>query len=738
MKFSYRTLNNLSPLGRQNIYISYCTGEEKLRDELIDRILSCECAKDCACWYDEECGDSSVGKELAERLKNVSLIIFAVSNRMLTRRDRPLTVDLKIARSCCIPILPILVSGADYGEYSYNFENIPCAMQDDEYFAEDLESRLSLLLGSVQQSARLSDSTFCGKLYLCALPQDGLLTTRLAAVIREIEFCRDFALIRDDVFGEYKTPVIEQRHMIDDCDAVIIISTPHLLDQGNSIMDIVLPYSIYAGKPIIAVEMEPVNLSMIRNIDKDFPTPVSVNDNQRLRELLGDAVGDLYHANVSTPHRYLLGLSYLFSQGVEPNSKMALKLLTSAARDGLYDAQRQLAFIYRTGIGTERDIDSAILWQKSMIKTLTEIYNSDTSLENADSLAEALNELGSFYELLEQPDKAENAYDNCIALSKRRLRAANTVCPLVEQYAVAKRRKGNLRARKFDLKSAEENYRQALEFLNYMLRSNPSQDTLRSVGDISLDLGDICMKRGNFEDADIFYRRCYERRETEAEQSPTIYARRRLADILERLGQLYERVGDTERSTECFRSEIDIFHKLVEETDSIQERRDLAHALSAVYGIFLTAERFDEAEPMIKETIELRTRLAEETGSREMARELTADYDLLGEISKRSGDTEEAKNFFQRSLDARIKLANENPDDTTILDAVASTAYNIAMLDPDSSKSREYFEIAARTWDKLFTKTGERMYRDNSINVKQILNPSGMLSPRISLRRRER
>ncbi|MBE6753726.1 MAG: TIR domain-containing protein [Ruminococcaceae bacterium] len=727
MKFTFRTRDNISPIGLQNIYISHCPDDAAERDRLISTLLENELAPFFACWYD---GDQTTYTDaaLSWRIGQMDLMVLLVTNRMLNHPSRSLAFELEKAREHRIPILTVLTSGCDIGEFRHRFAQQPFIAQDDPAFAEQLDRQLCLKLGSAELHRTAAKGIFCGHIYICSAPEDREIIPRLAARLRSMELLYDFALIHDDLFGVYEPDADEQQALIQKSSIVLIVATSHLGQRENRLINQITE----SGKHVIAVTPEDDRHLRTASLNKLLTDCISISNQQLLMEKIGVVVGHLLSGRNTLEHQHRLAQSYLYGINTLASTNLALDFLKSAAQSGYLPSQILLVDILRGELGFKPKYDEAATAQMRIIEKHTQTFNASPTPENAIILAEAINLLGSIYLAADQQDKAENAYKNCITLCERRKRGAPPP-ELLRQYAIACEERGRLREAKFDIKTAEEHYRLALENFEKLQQSGTDLEVQHHIGQLYLALGNISMSRGRLEDADEFYRRCYEQRETTADLWNTVHFRRELAEVLERLGQLYERCGDTERSEECTRSEIEIFRSLSEENGSVQGRRDLARAISTMCRQLLAANRLSEAQEQVSETIALRERLLAETESDEVARELIADYDLLGDICAQRENITAACDARVKGVQVRKRIAEKAPDDNRAQEAVAEACLRIAMLNPESPLGREMVEAAVSVFDRLYSRTRQKQYRDRIAEARLILKPRRIVTEKVSL-----
>ena len=97
------------------------------------------------------------------------------------------------------------------------------------------------------------------------------------------------------------------------------------------------------------------------------------------------------------PAKWFLGTLYYRGAGVEQSYKMAFKYHLEAAELGDVMAIEAVAFLYRNGIGCERNIDKALEWYKK----------GTDKAENAVWI----NEMGELYEWKNDIENAANAYE---------------------------------------------------------------------------------------------------------------------------------------------------------------------------------------------------------------------------------------------------------------------------------------------------------------------------------------
>ena len=734
MRFIYKTAHKKPPLGLQNIYISWCEGDGNELDKVVDDLLSTVRGADCAVWYDFEPDTGAFDRgALAGVLDRMNMAVFVVTNNMLRSRKRSLDVDLNMITGKSIAVLPILMEGVDPGEFEYCFPGIGGISRDDEFFRDRLQGALNYLLCDPELLAEIRRDAFCGTINILTHAKDRGYLADMQKTIHDIEFCRDFAITADDPLGVYQEEEQDTLRRINDADVTLFTVTPNILHSSGSMAQTFFPNLRDGLHPFIPVEAAETKLSKLQSIYKRIPEPVSLDDEQLLRERLGDLIGEKSIGHDSSRHRYMMGMAYLNGIGVEIDRDRGRRLISSAASSGLYEAEEKLAQMYSTGVNIPIDLESAVTWHRKIIENETRIYNSSTTLDNAASLAATLNKLGEYYNRLDKPDKAENAYVNVGSLCSRRLRS-ETHHELILQYAISCTELGKLKDRKFNVKGAEDHYRHAKACLNKLLLGSPTYDVMHRIADVSMRLGDICMARGQVEEAEAEYRCAYERLDFLATEAKLPEYSRELVKCLHKMSPLYERDGDRDRAVECCLIAYDISRQAYERCGTISSTKDFSHAASQLGMQRMETGDTAEAKRYFDQAVELCENAYAQINAGDIARELIANLEMLCIIAESEGRAADLLSYRAKIVDIRRNRSEKYPDDTKLAELRAEACCRAADACTSQSERRRYSDEAAEIYEELRKTTGRAEYHDLAIGAKRRTGSSGIITEKVRLR----
>ncbi len=733
MKLIYNTKGNCSPLGKQNIYVSCCGEDYQELTAVMEDIRRSQRGSDCALWYDYEPEAPFDKESLNVCLEGVQLVVFVVTNRMLTGHSRSIDYELAYLREHGVPILPVLMAGADSGEYDHRFAGITELCRESSDYTEQLERLLTKHLGSYELIQKIEEQCFGGRIHIITDEKDRHKLFAIKRKLHELEFCRDFVITSDDPFGAYRTPDEEQNAFLQSSDITILVVSPNFAQNTTALINRTFPYIRDNGIPYIPVEIAETRRGKLQSGYKGIAEPIDFSDEQAVREALGDAVGMKAEGKDDAMHRYLVGVAYQKGIVVEVDRERGRGLIASAGSEDVAEARAALAEMYYTGVGTQRSLDNAVVWQRKVIDDETGVYNGNTTLENAARLAAAINLLGEMYIEIQKPDKAENAFINVSSLCERRLRN-EAYAGVISEYARCSKQLGMLREQKFNMKSAEEYYKKALDYCNKLMLGEPSIEVMHRIATVSEHYGDMCMAKGLLTEADEVYRRAYERRDYLAKEIGGHRNKIELCHTLEKLSQLYIKADDLERAEECCVIAGEILGGLAKQTGTIQTRRELAHSMNQLGYVYAIEDRTHNAINSLIGAAEIREALYKEIKAEDIARELIATYEQLGNLCGQQGNAATSREFYMRGINTRRALAAQFPENHGLLEEIAEAACRAVDNGARQSGDKELLEDAAAIYERLYKFTGQKSYRERAQEAKRRVKPGGIVTERVRIK----
>ena len=111
MKLQYKTRGMSDPKGKPKVYFSSHPEDFDEALPLITEDLLNHA--NCAVFYDEEIGSAGpADEEVEDILKEMQLVVFAVSSKFIHEKNRAKDIELPLALKNHIPVLPIMLETA--------------------------------------------------------------------------------------------------------------------------------------------------------------------------------------------------------------------------------------------------------------------------------------------------------------------------------------------------------------------------------------------------------------------------------------------------------------------------------------------------------------------------------------------------------------------------------------------------------------------------------------------------
>ncbi|MBR2310836.1 MAG: toll/interleukin-1 receptor domain-containing protein [Oscillospiraceae bacterium] len=375
-QLQYKTRANTPPNGKPRIYLSCHPGDADRWTQQIANDLLEQC--DCAVFYYDDPASVTVDETYLSNLEQVQLLVIPVTRKLLSERGRTLDTDLPLVMEKNISMLPIVVESNILDLYPSAFGSVQFldrCQQDST--AISYSDKLAAYLNAVTlQDAQIQKirEAFDSYIFLSYRKKDRKYAQELMRLIHDTEDFSDVAIWYDEylVPGEDFSALIEK--MLHTSPVFALAVTPHLLEQGNYVMDHEYPAAQNANKPILAAQMLPTNTAQLQNHYKNIPDCTDPNNKTLLEEALRTCFRDItLGANRNDPeHMYYMGLAYLNGVDVEVDRSRAVAYMEKAAFADLPEAVEKLADMYLYGQGLPRNQEKANAWRCRLYTLLRE------------------------------------------------------------------------------------------------------------------------------------------------------------------------------------------------------------------------------------------------------------------------------------------------------------------------------------------------------------------------------
>ena len=740
MKLQYKTRGMSDPKGKPKVYFSSHPEDFDEALPLITEDLLNHA--NCAVFYDEEIGSAGpADEEVEDILKEMQLVVFAVSSKFIHEKNRAKDTELPLALKNHIPVLPIMLENGLGYEFSNNcakiqvvpkYGNDPTAIPYDEVLQTFLDS---VLVGD--ELAEQVRDAFDAYVFLSYRKKDRKHAQRLMRLIHENKQFRDIAIWYDEflVPGESFNEAIKDAFNKSSLFAMAV--TPHLEEEGNYVMRVeypmarnrksknddfeIVPVEMYESEDGKEGEDWRIDQSHLKG-QKDFEYQEisDLQDEHRLQEMNKSFLDALERIakkenDGSSRHRFFIGLAYLNGIDVEINQEQALELLQGAAEDPspCMEATAKLADMYLNGEGVERDSAKAIFWQRKLASQYKAAYDENHDPDEHKGYGTAyFKALGKLSDMYRDFGGVQAAIDTA--------KEALAFCEELEQEvgireqrrdkALMLNRLGSLYRERGDLDLALDCYQKAGKIYEKLAAEIGTQRARRDLSISYERIGDICRKQGDLSAADSYYQKAKEIRVQLMKEAESAGSRRDYSAVLTKLGNVRKSWKQYAEAAKYYGEALAIDRVLMDEVKSPQAVDDYGVSLVKMGDIHKAEGRMDEAADCYEQAYRLFGKNAEKTGSLIFFDHMAAACEKLASAKKKRGQKREAEVLYKAAVERREMLYAAGKTEASA-HALAVSCYNAAAFLEDKEMMRRAYEI----WKRLSEKRPEYgKYRDKA------------------------
>jgi len=488
-----------------------------------------------------------------------------------------------------------------------------------------------------------------------------------------------------------------------------MVVTPNLVNEENYVMTIEYPMARDNRMLILPAEAIKTDKEELKNKYKDIPECTSTQDEKALSDSLLNALKTLaIESNDSSPeHNFFIGLAYLSGIDVEVNYEKALKLITSAAEDGLIEAKEKLVSMYENGIGVKKDCYEAIKWQYRVAEYYYENYYSNSSqieLENLIAVNHNLANLCLDGNIL---DDAEEHFNTILELCEElkeynedavdinlidALNGLYRVCVKLGRYSEAGQHISSL-LELFEKNDACDPFRKSLYYSNAGLAFYFAQDSEKAME--------------YYDKSNEFLSKTEERD----------------IDYLIMGTRLHINIGTLMYSLKRYEEAIQNYSKAIEYSEKVNNLTknkyidDLFDCYNSIGMVYLSMEEFDKAHEVLKKLFDkIYKEYKEERNITWIPYEANLQ-NTIGQLFWHKKEYENAEKHYKKAtnLYKKFNFMQINPYDADL----AMVYNNLGVLYADSEdcvKAIEEYEKASGRYLDLSKK--EKKYRENYALIK--------------------
>ena len=740
MKLQYKTRGMSDPKGKPKVYFSSHPEDFDEALPLITEDLLNHA--NCAVFYDEEIGSAGpADEEVEDILKEMQLVVFAVSSKFIHEKNRAKDTELPLALKNHIPVLPIMLENGLGYEFSNNcakiqvvpkYGNDPTAIPYDEVLQTFLDS---VLVGD--DLAEQVRDAFDAYVFLSYRKKDRKHAQRLMRLIHENKQFRDIAIWYDEflVPGESFNEAIKDAFNKSSLFAMAV--TPHLEEEGNYVMRVeypmarnrksknddfeIIPVEMYESEDGKEGEDWRIDQSHLKGKkDFEYQEISDLQDEHRLREMNKSFLDALERIakkenDGSSRHRFFIGLAYLNGIDVEINQERALELLQGAAEDPspCMEATAKLADMYLNGEGVERDSAKAIFWQRKLASQYKAAYDENHDPDEHKGYGTAyFKALGKLSDMYRDFGAVQSAVDTA--------KEALAFCEELEQEvgireqrrdkALMLNRLGSLYRERGDLDLALDCYQKAGKIYEKLAAEIGTQRARRDLSISYERIGDICRKQGDLSAADSYYQKAKDIRVQLMKEAESAGSRRDYSAVLTKLGNVRKSWKQYAEAAKYYGEALAIDRVLMDEVKSPQAVDDYGVSLVKMGDIHKAEGRMDEAADCYEQAYRLFGKNAEKTGSLIFFDHMAAACEKLASAKKKCGQKREAEVLYKAAVERREMLYAAGKTEASA-HALAVSCYNAAAFLEDKEMMRKAYEI----WKRLSEKRPEYgKYRDKA------------------------
>lgn len=409
----YITRGNSSPQGKQRVYISGTNEDVERYSAGIAEMLFRH--SNCTVYY------SSPADEFdADVLQNVKLVVLIVTRRFLYSENAGYSKVFGWAAENHTAVLPIIMEKLgqdDLERLNGLLGDLQCLDPGSDDPTElGFDEKLERFLNSALIGDRISDEVrkaFDAYIFLSYRKKDRQYANELMKMIHSNEFARDVAIWFDEylVPGENFNDSI--RDALEKSSLFTLVVTPNLVNEENYVHSVEYPEAVKKSKRILPVEMQETDIARLGEQYGGIPECVRQGDESGLSQALLNLLEDIAkkETDKDPTHNFFIGLAYLAGIDVEKDTQRAIKLISSAAEQGLPQAMKKLSDMYFIGDGVARDTKKAAVWQERYKELMNEKYSRDKCYETAIDRLEAISELAEMHRINYSLEQMLRAYD---------------------------------------------------------------------------------------------------------------------------------------------------------------------------------------------------------------------------------------------------------------------------------------------------------------------------------------
>lgn len=716
----YKTRGNSPLKGKPKLYFCCHPKDfDKCFEKISNEILSIQ---NCAVLYAEK--DTMRDDEFFAELKETQLFVMPVTSNLLFGDSYTLDVEFRFAIENHIPVLPLMQENGLDETFNKKCGNIQFLNKyNDDSTALSYDEKLRKYLAAIligDELAKKVRAAFDAYVFLSYRKKDRKYAQELMRLIHKNEFCRDIAIWYDEFLtpGENFNDSIKEA--LQKSGLFLLTVTPNLVNETNYVMTTEYPMAKQEGKHILPAELVPTDREQLSEKYADIPHPTDAHNDAELSGALLESIKKMaIKENDDSPeHNFFIGLAYLGGIDVEIDYERAVRLITSAAEEGLVEAINKLIHMYEYGEGVSFDSDVAMKWRKELIEILDEKYEETPSKENALILLDTLRDCydvalanGEISNLSEAADKyfskssdlKQNELltdcdeelefaelDSYLKLayiselqgdSNEAGTSYNVLTTSIEDYVEEYKTQRGIRLlgiclqRLGGIYKKADSYKDAMENLK---KATHHFEKLAKLGDehkphlieCYVDLSDMENARERFGEALIWSRKALDVIEELATLNPSVGYEYDMCKATLNMGTSYWGERNRSEAIRCYKNAVSYAEKIVYRCPTERNIHQLACAYKSFGKMFDEDNNLGGAIAWYKKCISKYSSILNDESTDDEKRELADTFRLMAKASKRSEDINNAKKYLLKELDIRKQIVETGVEISTEWDTL--------------------------------------------------------------------
>ncbi len=389
MNMKYQTKGNTTPKGKKYIFIHAARGDEKLREKVFSKLLALEQGQRYCLWYTDEPGGVLSG-EGREQLRDMALFIPLITENYFSllkengsgKSSSALFDEIQLQGSAILPLLESAENIPRFNRIFGDIHGIALTIPDADRMVEE---QLKRLLSDDILEDHITKEAFAGKLFLSYRKKDIKEARKIMKAIHDTDAAGAAAIWFDEFLVAGRDFNDDIMKNLESCDAMALSVTPHLLEEGNYVLEKEYPAAVEHGIEVLPVEVVRTDDEKLGAAYPGIKTRVYVDDKSAMEEMLRKA-GFKGAGSRSAFAEYLLGMAFFIPVSVEKDVDRAIQLFKTSAGHQCAEACEQLAGLYLRGIGVKRDYDEAIRYKKQAFDILMKEKVSEENLRHINRL----------------------------------------------------------------------------------------------------------------------------------------------------------------------------------------------------------------------------------------------------------------------------------------------------------------------------------------------------------------